>query len=64
MPAWLIAEFENFAPLGTGVAGMLEPAPTWQLSQPSAPIGMWLLGSGRMLKPSEGMAYDAALVAL
>ena len=33
MPAWLIREPENFAPLGTGVAAMLDPAPTWQLSQ-------------------------------
>ena len=28
MPAWLISEPLNFAPLPTGVAAMLEPAPT------------------------------------
>jgi hypothetical protein len=28
MPVWLIREPENFAPLTTGVAAMLEPAPT------------------------------------
>ena len=32
-PAWLIAEFVNLAPLTTGVAATLEPAPTWQISQ-------------------------------
>jgi hypothetical protein len=38
-PAWLIAEFVNFAPLSTGVAAMLEPAPTWQDSH-AAVVGM------------------------
>ena len=33
MPVWLIREPENRAPFGTGVAAMLDPAPTWQLSQ-------------------------------
>jgi hypothetical protein len=28
IPAWLIFELLNLAPLGTGVAAMLEPAPT------------------------------------
>ena len=45
MLAWLNSEFANFAPLGTGVAAMLEPAPTWQLSHPFVPYGTWLLGS-------------------
>ncbi len=39
MPVWLISEPENFAPLGTGVAATLEPAPTWQASH-GAPVGM------------------------
>jgi hypothetical protein len=38
-PAWLIAEFVNFAPSSTGVAAMLDPAPTWQLSH-AAVVGM------------------------
>jgi hypothetical protein len=38
-PAWLIAEFVNFAPSITGVAAMLEPAPTWHDSQ-AAVVGM------------------------
>src|ERR1700704_3671001 len=29
-PAWLIADLVNLAPVSTGVAAMLEPAPTWQ----------------------------------
>ena len=28
MPVWLISEPLNFAPLGTGVVGTLEPGPT------------------------------------
>ena len=32
MPLWLIFEPLNFAPLPTGVAAMLDPAPTWQVS--------------------------------
>ena len=45
----------NFAPLGTGVAAMLEPVPTWQLSQ-AAVVGTWLLGSPTMVKLAAGMA--------
>jgi hypothetical protein len=33
MPAWLIAEPVNRAPLATGRLLMLDPAPMWQLSQ-------------------------------
>ena len=33
MPLWLISEPENFAPLPTGVAGTLDPGPTWHSSQ-------------------------------
>ena len=32
MPLWLIREPVNRAPLPTGVAAMLEPAPTWHCS--------------------------------
>jgi hypothetical protein len=32
MPLWLIREPVNFAPLPTGVAATLEPAPTWHCS--------------------------------
>jgi len=32
MPAWLMREPLNFAPFTTGVAAMLDPAPTWQVS--------------------------------
>ena len=39
MPVWLISEPANFAPSPTGVTAMLEPAPTWQLSQPAL-VGM------------------------
>jgi hypothetical protein len=39
MPAWLMREPENLAPLPTGVLVMLEPVPTWQLSH-AAVVGM------------------------
>ena len=48
MPAWLMREPENFAPLGTGSVGTLEPVPTWQTSQ-EALVGMWLEGRPTML---------------
>jgi hypothetical protein len=59
MPAWLMREPENFAPLGTGSTGTLEPVPTWQLSQ-AALVGMWLPGRPTMLKLAAGMAKLAA----
>ncbi|MGN6530109.1 MAG: hypothetical protein ACTHL8_27260, partial [Burkholderiaceae bacterium] len=59
MPLWLIREPENFAPLPTGVAAMLEPAPTWQASQ-EVVVGMWFDGSPTMLKLADGMANDGA----
>jgi hypothetical protein len=49
----------NLAPLPTGVAAMLEPAPTWQLSQ-AALAGMWVLGRPTIVKPDAGMAKLAA----
>src|SRR5213079_1536775 len=55
MPAWLIFEPLNFAPLPTGVAATLDPAPTWQLSQ-AALVGTWLPGMPTTLKPAEGIA--------
>jgi hypothetical protein len=33
IPTWFIFEPEKSAPLGTGVAAMLDPEPTWQTSQ-------------------------------
>ncbi len=59
MPAWLIAEFVNLAPFGTGVAAMLEPAPTWQVSQ-EAVVGTWPLGRPTIENPADGIANEAA----
>jgi hypothetical protein len=59
MPVWLISEPENFAPLGTGVAAMLEPAPTWQASH-AALVGMCLAGNPTMAKLAAGIAKDGA----
>ena len=59
IPVWLINEPLNFAPLPTGVAAMLEPAPTWQVSQ--APVvGIWFPGKPTMLKFAAGIAKLAA----
>jgi hypothetical protein len=59
MPAWLIFEPLNLAPLPTGVAAMLEPAPTWQLSH-AAVVGRWLPGRPTTLKPTAGIAKVGA----
>jgi hypothetical protein len=59
MPAWLIREPLNLAPLGTGSAATEEPVPTWQTSQDSE-VGMWLLGNPTTLKFEAGMAKEAA----
>jgi len=59
MPEWLIVEPVNLAPFGTGVAAMLEPAPTWQLSH-EAVVGMWLAGSPTIEKFAAGIANEAA----
>jgi hypothetical protein len=61
MPAWLIFEPLNLAPLTTGRVAMLEPAPTWQVSQ-EAVVGIWLglVGNPTMLKLAAGMAKLAA----
>jgi hypothetical protein len=61
MPAWLMSEPENFAPLPTGVAAMEEPLPTWQVSH-EAVVGMWvpLVGWPTIAKPAAGMANEAA----
>ena len=55
MPLWLIFEPLNLAPLPTGVAAMLEPAPTWQVSHETL-VGMWLPGRPTMLKLLAGIA--------
>ena len=59
MPLWLIVEPENFAPLATGRAAMLEPAPTWQVSH-DAVVGRWLAGSPTTLKLADGIAKPGA----
>ena len=56
-PAWFMAEFVNFEPSTTGVAAMLEPAPTWQLSQGAlAAIGRCAAGTPTTAKPIAGIA--------
>ena len=52
----------NLAPFPTGVAAMLEPAPTWQLSH-AALVGRWLLGNPTIVKLAAGMAMLAAALA-
>jgi hypothetical protein len=59
MPAWLIKEPLNLAPLGTGVAAILEPDPTWQLSH-AAVVGTWLVGRPTMVKLAAAIAKLAA----
>jgi hypothetical protein len=59
MPLWLMSEPLNLAPLPTGVAAMLEPAPTWQLSQ-AALVGMCVAGNPTIVKLAAGMAKLAA----
>jgi hypothetical protein len=59
MPAWFISEPLNFAPSTTGVAEMLEPGPTWQVSH-EAVVGRWLDGSPTMEKLAAGMAKPGA----
>ena len=66
MPAWFIAEPENFAPFCTGVTATLDLAPTWQLSHACPPtVGMWPdAGRPTSLKPIAGSEYMAAFAAL
>ena len=59
MPLWLISEPLNFAPLGTGVVAMLEPAPTWHTSHDAA-VGTCLAGRPTMVKFAAGIAKLAA----
>jgi hypothetical protein len=59
MPAWLMREPLNRAPLGTGSAGTDEPAPTWQDSQDRL-VGKWLPGSPTIEKLFAGLAKLAA----
>jgi hypothetical protein len=61
MPLWLISEPENLAPLGTGVAGTLDPVPTWHSSH-DAVVGMWLPGKPTIEKFAEGIAKLGAAV--
>jgi hypothetical protein len=55
MPWWLIFEPLNLAPLTTGVAAMLEPAPTWQTSH-EVVVGMWLVGRPTIENLAAGIA--------
>lgn len=59
MPAWLISELLNFAPLPTGSAAIDEPGPTWQDSH-AALVGIWLVGWPTMVKLAPGIANEAA----
>jgi hypothetical protein len=58
MPLWLILEPLKRAPLPTGVAAMLEPAPTWHCSH-DAEVGTWLAGGPTIVKPAAGIAKPA-----
>jgi hypothetical protein len=58
MPAWLILEPLKRAPLPTGVAAMLEPAPTWHCSH-DAEVGTWLAGGPTIVKFAAGIANPA-----
>jgi hypothetical protein len=60
-PAWFIAEFAKRSPLMTGAAEMLEPGPTWQLSQ-GALVGMWFEGEVTIEKLAAGIAKPGAVV--
>ena len=62
IPLWLILEPENFAPSPTGVAAMLEPAPTWHCSH-GAEVGTWFAGGPTIEKPADGIANPATTAA-
>src|SRR5664279_674765 len=62
MPVWLIFEPLKRAPLPTGVAAMLEPAPTWHCSH-GAEVGTWLVGGPTMVNPAAGIAKPATTLA-
>src|SRR5664279_4804324 len=62
IPAWLIFEPVKRAPLPTGVAAMLEPAPTWHCSH-GAEVGTWLVGGPTMVNPAAGIAKPATTLA-
>ena len=59
MPAWLIREPLNLAPLPTGRLVTDEPAPTWHVSH-DAVVGMWFVGSPTIAKFAAGIANEAA----
>ena len=62
IPLWLISEPLNFAPLPTGVAATLDPAPTWHTSH-DALVGTWLLGGPTIVKLAAGIAKPATTLA-
>jgi hypothetical protein len=63
IPLWLKADLLNFAESCTGSV-RLEFEPTWQLSHAVLPNGMWFVGGATIENPTDGMANDAAAVAL
>ena len=57
MLTWFIAEFLKVAPFGTGVAAMLDPGPTWQVSHDGVePVGTWFDGRPTIEKLADGIA--------
>ena len=62
MPAWLMRELLNLAPLPTGVVVTLDPGPTWQVSQ-AVVMGIWLAGGPTMVKFADGIAKPATTLA-
>ena len=62
MPLWLMREPLNLAPLPTGVAVTLEPAPTWHTSH-EALVGTWLPGGPMIAKLAAGIAKPATTLA-
>ena len=62
IPLWLNAERLNLEPFCTGRVKLeLPPASTWQLSQLSDPMAIWLLGGATICGFMVGMANAAAL---
>ena len=62
IPLWLMREPLNLAPLPTGVAATLEPAPTWHTSH-EALVGTWLPGGPMIVKLAAGIAKPATTLA-
>ena len=50
MPVWLKAEDPKVGDPVMGVVAMLEPLPTWQLSQPKLRMGTWVAPGPTMVR--------------